>query len=152
MSIVILFGLYLASNNGQYGVSNAVRLASADSGSRILKLRFQVVQIIVSARYICLHDISLMHCCSLVIVLILYLTQGITFNLIITSVDRRENGQESEASHRHHERNQPLHMISIKTTVSRFPDPASGGGRGTTPESLDTKATEIANKWEEGEK
>lgn len=26
MSIVILFGLYLASNNAQYGVSNAVRL------------------------------------------------------------------------------------------------------------------------------
>lgn len=25
LSIIILFGLYLASNNGQYGVSNAVR-------------------------------------------------------------------------------------------------------------------------------
>ncbi|KJA15851.1 hypothetical protein HYPSUDRAFT_172188 [Hypholoma sublateritium FD-334 SS-4] len=109
MSIVILFALYLASNNGQYGVSNAV------------------VQII-----------------------------GITFNLIITSVDRRESGLESEASHRHHERNQPLHMISIKTTVSRFPDPAAGRSRspvrGTTPESVDTKATGIANKWEEGGK
>lgn len=28
VSIVILFGLYMAGNNGQYGVSNAVSLSS----------------------------------------------------------------------------------------------------------------------------
>ncbi|KAH9475041.1 hypothetical protein JR316_0012143 [Psilocybe cubensis] len=82
MSIVILFGLYMASNNGQYGVSNAV------------------VQII-----------------------------GITFNLIITSVDRGEAMQPTSGagriSHLTPQESQggvPLHMINIQTTVSRFPD------------------------------
>ncbi|KDR66934.1 hypothetical protein GALMADRAFT_147576 [Galerina marginata CBS 339.88] len=84
LSIIILFGLYMASNNGQYGVSNAV------------------VQII-----------------------------GITFNLIILSVDRgdatvptsqptlsRISQQESQGAH-------PLHKISIHTSVSRYQDPST---------------------------
>ncbi|PPQ84944.1 hypothetical protein CVT25_004457 [Psilocybe cyanescens] len=82
LSIVILFGLYMASNNGQYGVSNAV------------------VQII-----------------------------GITFNLIITSVDRGDATQPTSGagrmSHLTPQESQggvPLHMINIQTTVSRFPD------------------------------
>ena len=51
LSIIILVGLYLASNNGQYGVSNSVRqkiyLMSRKSNSRIFPTA-QIVQIIVS--------------------------------------------------------------------------------------------------------
>ncbi|CAA7264462.1 unnamed protein product [Cyclocybe aegerita] len=82
LSIIILFGLYMASSNGQYGVSNAV------------------VQII-----------------------------GITFNLIITSVDRGDSTQPTSQtnrsiSHSASQGNVPLHMINIQTTVNRYPDPA----------------------------
>ncbi|KAF8151529.1 hypothetical protein B0H34DRAFT_728007 [Crassisporium funariophilum] len=81
LSIIILFGLYMASSNAQYGVSNAV------------------VQII-----------------------------GITFNLIITSVDRGDATQptsqnaRSHISHHGSAGNVPLHMINIQTTVARYPD------------------------------
>jgi len=83
LSIIILFGLYMASNNGQYGVSNAV------------------VQII-----------------------------GITFNLIITSVDRGESTQPTSQQNRsqmsrHSQGSVPLHMINIQTTVSRYPEATS---------------------------
>ncbi|KAF9039228.1 hypothetical protein BJ165DRAFT_374873 [Panaeolus papilionaceus] len=77
-SIVILFALYMTSNNAQYGVSNAV------------------VQII-----------------------------GITFNLIITSVDRGEAVEPPPLSHlsRHGSAgNMPLHLINIQTTIDRYPD------------------------------
>jgi len=78
LSIIILFGLYMASNNGQYGVSNAV------------------VQII-----------------------------GITFNLIITSVDRKEayTGSTTQQVRSQSQGGLPLHnMINIQTTIDRFPD------------------------------
>ncbi|KAF9449210.1 hypothetical protein P691DRAFT_799526 [Macrolepiota fuliginosa MF-IS2] len=74
-SIVILFILYMSSNNGQYGVSDAI------------------VQII-----------------------------GITFNLIITRVDRGEATQPASQNIQTGT-TVPLHTISIQTTVSRFADP-----------------------------
>ncbi|KDR69730.1 hypothetical protein GALMADRAFT_906760 [Galerina marginata CBS 339.88] len=95
-SIIILFGVYMASNNAQYGVSNAV------------------VQII-----------------------------GITFNLIIISVDRGDatqppspspslslsRGPRSRISQPESQRNTPLpvHLINIQTqtSVARFPDPTT---------------------------
>ncbi|KAF9467494.1 hypothetical protein BDZ94DRAFT_1232876 [Collybia nuda] len=82
LSIVVLFGLYMASNNGQFGVSNAV------------------VQII-----------------------------GITFNLIITGVDRGEATQPMSQTFRSNNANGsvPLHTIHIQTTISRYPP--EGGGR-----------------------
>ncbi|KAF9529971.1 hypothetical protein CPB83DRAFT_764354 [Crepidotus variabilis] len=81
LSILILFGLYMASNNGQYGVSDAV------------------VQII-----------------------------GITFNLVITSVDRKESSNRSTTHPARSHSTQPssclpMHnIISIHTTVDRYPD------------------------------
>ncbi|KAF5376458.1 hypothetical protein D9615_008606 [Tricholomella constricta] len=79
MSIVILFGLYMASNNGQFGVSNSV------------------VQII-----------------------------GITFNLIITRVDRGEATQPtSQYRSATGNNNLPLHAIHIQTSVSRYQDPSN---------------------------
>ncbi|EKM76345.1 hypothetical protein AGABI1DRAFT_44965 [Agaricus bisporus var. burnettii JB137-S8] len=74
-SIAILFVLYTLSNNGQYGVSNAV------------------VQII-----------------------------GITFNLIITRVDRGEATQPA-SQNTQTGTTVRLHAINIQTTVSRFSDP-----------------------------
>ncbi|KAF9530720.1 hypothetical protein CPB83DRAFT_868422 [Crepidotus variabilis] len=78
LSILILFGLYMASNNGQYGVSNA----------------------------------------------------GITFNLIITSVDRKESESynTSTIQQTRSRSNQPAgslplhHIISVHTTIDQFPD------------------------------
>ncbi|KAG5636174.1 hypothetical protein H0H81_008924 [Sphagnurus paluster] len=79
VSIVILFILYMASNNAQFGVSNSV------------------VQII-----------------------------GITFNLIITRVDRGEATQPTSQTHPTTSRNNnnlPMHTIHIQTSVSRYQDP-----------------------------
>ncbi|KAF9529969.1 hypothetical protein CPB83DRAFT_811692 [Crepidotus variabilis] len=81
LSIVVLFGVYMASNNAQYGVSDAV------------------VQII-----------------------------GITFNLVITSVHRKESSNRCTIHPIHSHPTQPsgslpMHnIISIHTTVDRFPD------------------------------
>ncbi|KAF8900845.1 hypothetical protein CPB84DRAFT_1778517 [Gymnopilus junonius] len=80
-SVIILFSLYMASNNGQYGVSNAI------------------VQII-----------------------------GITFNLMITSADRRHPTSHSGRSHLRNQSSQgniALHIpgINVQKTVSYFTDP-----------------------------
>ncbi|PPQ99838.1 hypothetical protein CVT24_009632 [Panaeolus cyanescens] len=107
-SIVILFGLYMASNNAQYGVSNAV------------------VQII-----------------------------GITFNLIITSVDRGEAVEPSSRhNHSHISRHGsagsvPLHLINIQTTVTRHPDKDISPIKST---SVSSKADNGSGKetWEGG--
>ncbi|KAF9473129.1 hypothetical protein BDN70DRAFT_817686 [Pholiota conissans] len=108
VSIIILFGLYMASNNGQYGVSNAV------------------VQII-----------------------------GITFNLIITSVDRKESIQPfsypSHISHQNESRGGvPLHMINIQTTISHFPDDATPTKSAATPDSEERMSERMStkNEWE----
>ncbi|KAH6905140.1 hypothetical protein BKA70DRAFT_1431226 [Coprinopsis sp. MPI-PUGE-AT-0042] len=76
-SIVILFGLYMAGHNGQYGVSNSV------------------VQII-----------------------------GITFNLIITSVDRasQHNSASASASGAAGSNRVALHQIHVSTVTARYPD------------------------------
>ncbi|KAG6908537.1 hypothetical protein DXG01_004308 [Tephrocybe rancida] len=74
ISIVVLVGLYIASNNGQFGVSDSV------------------VQII-----------------------------GITFNLIITRVDRGYATQ--PVSHSTSANAHPLHAIHIQTNISRYHDP-----------------------------
>ncbi|PFH53622.1 hypothetical protein AMATHDRAFT_73422 [Amanita thiersii Skay4041] len=78
ITIVVLFVLYMSSNNGQLGVSNAV------------------VQII-----------------------------GITFNLIITRVDRGEATQPGwllpKVTQSMGDNNMALHMINIQTTITRYP-------------------------------
>ncbi|KAG6864814.1 hypothetical protein C0991_007000 [Blastosporella zonata] len=74
VTIVILVGLYIACNNGQFGVSNS----------------------------------------------------GITFNLIITRVDRRADDTRptSYSFHLTYENNNlPLHTIHIQTNISRLQDP-----------------------------
>ncbi|KAF8639085.1 hypothetical protein AX16_010391 [Volvariella volvacea WC 439] len=121
ISIVILFILYMANNNGQFGVSNAV------------------VQII-----------------------------GITFNLIITRVDR---GRATQVSSNYRSQNGfvtnpvfspggphgvtsgnavPLHMINIHTTVSRYPaddpDPTIGEGKVARSEDEDSDLRENEEK------
>lgn len=106
-SIIILFGLYMASNNGQYGVSNAV------------------VQII-----------------------------GITFNLIITSVDRGDAFQSSvpsrsHISHQASQGNVPLHMINIQTTVSRYPDPATTVKSPTKSADSDENSSGKHSGWQD---
>ncbi|KAF5320170.1 hypothetical protein D9611_010377 [Ephemerocybe angulata] len=76
VSMVVLVVLYMAGNNGMYGVSNAV------------------VQII-----------------------------GITFNLIITSADRRQESSGGQGSSilTQNGTGLGLHRITIQTTVSRYP-------------------------------
>ncbi|RDB21603.1 hypothetical protein Hypma_011202 [Hypsizygus marmoreus] len=96
MSIIVLFGLYMASNNGQFGVSNSV------------------VQII-----------------------------GITFNLIITRVDRGEATQPMSQAYRSNTGNNgnvPLHSIHIQTTISRYPDAERSDA--SVIESPESKASE----------
>jgi len=44
--------------------------------------------------------------------------KGITFNLLITRLDRRESGTRSQPSHQAI----PLHKISIQTTINRYAD------------------------------
>ncbi|TFK38572.1 hypothetical protein BDQ12DRAFT_747923 [Crucibulum laeve] len=102
LSIAILFGLYMASNNGQYGVSNAV------------------VQII-----------------------------GITFNLIITSVDRGEATQPTIQHFRSTTFNSvPLHMINIQTSVSRYPPDQDRDGVAFKSPGSDVENPESSDKIE----
>lgn len=78
------------------------------------------------------------------------LFQGITFNLVITSVHRRDShayptnrshiGHIGHIGHRE-SNNAPLHMISIQTTVSRYPD-SHGQVEGPDSESSHTRKRE----------
>ncbi|KAF8962903.1 hypothetical protein BDZ97DRAFT_1823341 [Flammula alnicola] len=76
---------------------------------------------------------------------------GITFNLIITSVDRGEPTQPSSntgRSHISHQASQggvPLHMINIQTTVARFPDAPT---HTKSAESDTENSSTTKNDWE----
>jgi hypothetical protein len=55
--------------------------------------------------------------------ILMFKTQGITFNLIITGVDRGEATQPMSQTFRSNNANGsvPLHTIHIQTTISRYP-------------------------------
>ncbi|RDB21602.1 hypothetical protein Hypma_011203 [Hypsizygus marmoreus] len=100
LSIVVLFGLYMASNNGQFGVSNSMRTPSTVQSfpPNSLIFIYQVVQII-----------------------------GITFNLIITRVDTREGPVQPMSRPQFLSGSNivgtlPLHSVHVHTIISQYPD------------------------------
>ncbi|KAF8345147.1 hypothetical protein F5887DRAFT_1282876 [Amanita rubescens] len=96
ISIVILFVVYMLSNNAELAVSDAL------------------VQIIVGLTV-----------CPILVQFSSTSSQGITFNIIITRADRGDATQpiDTKASDGTIRFAMPLHMIDIRTTVTRHQEP-----------------------------